>query len=74
MKKLSKGQNQSLIKDFASGPSLIKYNGRLDTSTGVRSTPLHHYTTTPLHHYTSNSEIDYYNFTLQFYQSPVPVP
>jgi hypothetical protein len=34
MKKLSKGRNRSLIKDFTSGRSLIKDNGRLDTSRG----------------------------------------
>ena len=33
MKKLSKGRNRSLIKDFTSGTSLIKDSGRLDTST-----------------------------------------
>ena len=33
MKKLSKGRNRSKIKDFTSGPSLIKDSGRLDTST-----------------------------------------
>ena len=31
MKKLSKGRNRSLIKDFTSGTSLIKDSGRLDT-------------------------------------------
>ena len=31
MKKLSRGRNRSLIKDFTSGPSLIKDSGRLDT-------------------------------------------
>ena len=31
MKKLSKGRNRSLTKDFTSGTSLIKDSGRLDT-------------------------------------------
>jgi hypothetical protein len=31
MKKLSKGRNGSLIKDFTTWLSLIKYSGRLDT-------------------------------------------
>ena len=34
--KLSMGQLQSLIKDFADGPSLIKDFGRLDTREDVR--------------------------------------